>query len=80
MAMGLPSVTTSLCNTALRAPEGRAILVADTAAEFADKIFYLLSNQSEAEKLGQEGRKFVREHYQWSGANEKLEKALKEIL
>ena len=76
MAMQRPCVTTSICNCALGAEEGRQVLVGDTPEALADAILNLLSDQQRAAALAEEGCRFVHENYGWSSAVEKLEKVL----
>jgi glycosyltransferase involved in cell wall biosynthesis len=80
MAMGIATVTTPLCNAALQAPEGKAILVCENPRDFAEKIEWLFYNKTEAERLGKCGTEFIRENYLWEKANRVLEKALTDLL
>lgn len=72
MAMGLPCITTTLANNALMAVPGKHILIADTAPEFARQVQHLLTSRELFESIATAGRNFVKEHYQWEKANEKL--------
>ncbi len=76
MAIGLPSVTSSLANRALGAESGNHLLVCDTADEFAREIISLMGDRGRAVKLGMSGRKFVEANFDWNRSNEMLEKAL----
>lgn len=71
MACGLPCITTPLCNNALKASSDE-ILLAETASEYAEKICELLDNPEKAVQLGEHGRKFVRNTYDWKKATQKL--------
>lgn len=76
MAMGLPSVTTSLANNALNANENKEILLAENAEEFSNKISQLLSNNTASIQLGQAGKAFVASNYSWSESVDKLDSLL----
>lgn len=71
MAMEIPCVTSSLANNSLGA-EGQEILVGDTPQEVARHILYLLDSQQQRDILTDNARHFVRTHYAWQVANEKL--------
>lgn len=71
MASGLPCITTPLCNNALKASNNE-ILLAETASEYAEKICELLDNPEKAVQLGERGRKFVRNIYDWKKTTQKL--------
>ncbi|MFL5730627.1 MAG: glycosyltransferase, partial [Cytophagaceae bacterium] len=76
MASGLPVVTTPLAGQALNAEPWKHLLLCDSASEFADTLLRLLQNEREAELLGNAGRDFVKEHFDWDVNNAKLEEAL----
>ncbi len=76
MAMGLPCITTKFANNALLANSSQ-IIIANNPKEFAINCIELLNNNIKAEKLKQEGLKFVREKYDWKKVNERLNLILK---
>lgn len=78
MAMGLPCVTTSLANNALKATNGENILLAEERDEFVEKIVVFLTNSSTFEEIGNKGRDFVRLNYSWDYQNDHLTILLKE--
>ncbi|HEY8402571.1 MAG TPA: glycosyltransferase [Cytophagaceae bacterium] len=80
MATGLPTLTTSLANSALKAEEGKQIIVCDDAESFAENIINLLENEEKAETLGLAGQAFIKENYNWSACNQKLESELQDCL
>ncbi len=73
MAAGRPVVTTSLGNQTLGAQPERDLRVADTPAEFARKTVELLIDQSLWQRIAENGRAFVRQHYDWEQAMRSLE-------
>jgi sugar transferase (PEP-CTERM/EpsH1 system associated) len=72
MAAGRPVVTTSLVNQGVGAEAGRDLLVADDAEGMADKITALLRDADARDRLGQAGRAYVRQHYRWGIAQERM--------
>lgn len=72
MAMQIPSVTTPLANNALRGEPGQDLRVAATAQTLAQAIGQLLAQPEAAQELGRRGNEFVKTHYNWAAATEKL--------
>ncbi|HHG84741.1 MAG TPA: glycosyltransferase, partial [Bacteroidetes bacterium] len=79
MAMGVPTLTTTLANAALHARHNQEIMVCDSPAHFAQAIQELLENPVKAEAIGVAGKAFVETHFRWKAMNLKLEKALLSI-
>lgn len=73
MAMGLPCVTTPLVNQAIGAKADQEILLADSAAAFAEQIQKLQSDAELRNQLGTASRQMVKEKYSWEGSVRKLE-------
>jgi len=80
MACGLPSITTSLANKALGAKDNEQIIIADTAQLFAEKIEYLLKNELVADRIGNEGKIFIKQHFDWAKTTTLLEDAFEKIV
>lgn len=76
MAMGIPTLTTPLANSALHATSGKEIMVCETADEFAEQIQFLLENPERATAMGLAGQQFVETHFRWEAMNAKLLAAL----
>ena len=72
MALGLPCITTGLVNNALGAKARTDLLLAENAAEFAEKINLLLSSRSDAERISSAGKHFVKTTFSWKKSVEKL--------
>lgn len=72
MALAIPCVTTPLANNAIHAIHGKHIMVGNNAHELIEHISFLLNNPEEALKIGEEGSKFVAEHYSWKKSVEIL--------
>jgi glycosyltransferase involved in cell wall biosynthesis len=64
-ARGLPIVTTSLGCEGIAVSPNENLVVADTPETFAASVLDLMSDPSRALKLGQRGREWVREHFDW---------------
>ncbi|MGI4875382.1 MAG: glycosyltransferase [Janthinobacterium lividum] len=73
MAMQVPCVTTPLANNALHSTPGQHLLVADAAGSLAAAIGSLLADEAAAARLAENGRNFVRQHYDWAAATAGLE-------
>lgn len=78
MAMRLPCITSTLCNTALRAKEDEEILIGNNASEVAAQALKLLKNQQLADKIALNGYTFIKANYTWKGTTDKLAGIIKE--
>lgn len=76
MAMRLPSITSQLANNALGALSGKEILIGLSPDEYASHIIDLLKNSEKAEKLAENGYKYIINNYNWESATAKLEKLM----
>lgn len=65
MALGLPTVSTSLGLEGFRAKDGKELLVADDARGLADAILRLLNNRGEAESIAVAARLYVESNHSW---------------
>lgn len=74
LAMGKAVVSTSKAAEGLDLTDGRHLLVADAAEEFARCVIRLLSDPAERRRLGSAGRELVRAHHRWEEAAERLER------
>ena len=76
MALGIPCITTSLANNAIKATDGFSIVVANTREEFILAIDKLLNNPEFYHQIGNEGRHFVKNNYSWKMACTSLKNIL----
>lgn len=76
MAMGLPVITSSVCNSPIGAVNKKDLLVADSPEEIAQAITFLMENEAIRSELGKNARQFVVSHFSWDNANEKLRQLL----
>jgi glycosyltransferase involved in cell wall biosynthesis len=72
LAMGLPIVSTTIGVEGLDVRNGEHLLIADTPADFAESVIRVLTDSDLAQKLGENGRKFVCENYSWETVSKRL--------
>ena len=77
MALGIPCITTSLANNAIRAKENEEILVADSPEEFVRCVLELIENETLYKKLALNARDFVKKNYSWEDSTLKLSKIIR---
>ena len=65
MALGLPTVTTSMGLEGLSAQPGRDLIVADGSGVFADAVTTLVVNRAEAKTIAVNGRHYVQSGHSW---------------
>jgi len=73
MAAGIPVISTSLGAEGLSVTDGVHLLLADTIESWAQRIAGLLASPDQADRLIAEGKKLVRESYDWPVAVRALE-------
>jgi glycosyltransferase involved in cell wall biosynthesis len=62
---GLPIVSTTIGAEGIRYQDGENILIADTPEDFSKAVIRVLSEPDLAQRLRQNGRRWVEEHYDW---------------
>ena len=72
MAMGLPCITTTLANNALKAIPNQQILIADKETDFVIQIQRLMQDEAYYQQIAEAGKEFVKANYQWSAINKRL--------
>ena len=79
MACGKPVVASDLPGVRSVFENGKQGLLAEpgNAADLAEKIKIILSDDDLAKKMGEEGRKLIEEKYTWKKAGERLDAAYK---
>lgn len=80
LAMGLPTVSTTVGAEGIEVRDGEHILLADTEDEFAAATLRLLSDPDLAAHLAQNGRKLMEERYGWDAIGERLRGYYRELL
>ncbi|MFM2376879.1 MAG: hypothetical protein RLZZ165_1976 [Bacteroidota bacterium] len=72
MAMAMPTITSVTGNAGLGAEAGEDLIVCEHANDFADAIERLLTDAAEAERIAENGRRFVETRFRWSVMNARL--------
>jgi sugar transferase (PEP-CTERM/EpsH1 system associated) len=80
MSCGLPVVTTSYGNAAIKAIAERHLVVADDPDRFAEKVIGLLKNEPSRKILGSYARAYMEQEFSWSSKAQKLESIYNSIL
>jgi glycosyltransferase involved in cell wall biosynthesis len=80
LARGVPVVATTLGCEGLELEHERNVIIADSAAAFADWIDRLLSDDALCCTLSREGRRTVEERYDWRMIGGKLDDAMRELI
>jgi len=78
MAMGLPVISTSIATLWMNKKEDSGVLIADTPAEFANKVVEVIKDKNLREKLSVSARKLIVESYDWNKNIRKLESLFEE--
>ena len=77
MSIGIPCITSELSNRSLKAIDKENILIGNSINEYINHIISLLNDEKKRKIIGESGRKYVIENYNWKTANSKLLKLLK---
>ena len=72
MAMGIPCVTSSLANNALKASDKKEILIGSTPEAYKLLILNLLSDPEKSNSIAAAGKKYVENTFNWTGSTQKL--------
>jgi polysaccharide biosynthesis protein PslH len=80
LAMGLPTVSTTVGAEGIDVTDGENILLADTAQEFAAATLRLLSEPELSARLAQNGRKLMEAHYGWDAIGARLAEYYTEVI
>ncbi|HET8696647.1 MAG TPA: glycosyltransferase family 4 protein [Gammaproteobacteria bacterium] len=80
MALGLPSVTTSVGLEGVAARPGAEVLVADTPAAMASAVLELMTNRLRARTVAEAARAFVERQHRWPAQLEPLVQRLGQLL
>ncbi len=79
MSAGLAVVSTPEGMSGLAAHDGRDYLEGRTASELTQKLCELLLNPQKSRSIGEAGRKYVRDHHDWSMLAAQLEQIYREL-
>jgi len=76
MAMRIPCITSPLANQSLNATPGEEILVGEPPEEYARHIIDLLDHEELAQRIAEQGYRFVLNHYSWKVETDKINKLI----
>lgn len=79
MAMGIPSITTSVGHEGLSAVHDREIVVADSGDDWVKTVLDLYADRSRAAAIGQAGKAYVRRCHTWSACLTPLVSAIDQL-
>lgn len=71
LALGTPVITTAVGAEGID-EAGEAVLLAETDEEFQEKIVQYIKDDSIRKRIGEESRRFVREHFAWRASERVL--------
>ena len=80
LSAGLPMVISPEANEGIHAPEGKAVRIGRSPAEFASHVLNLMNNRAEAEDLAVEGMAYVQTHWSWEHHFQSLEEHLRALV
>lgn len=80
MACALPVVTTERAKEGLEAENGKNLLIAKTAVEFANHVVDLLNHPQKRVEMGQAGKRLVQEKFQWEKIGKNIMTFYQDIL
>lgn len=72
MAMKLPCITSEMANNALKAENGKSVMIGHTPEEYTSHILQLLNDTTKADTLAQAGHDFVWQQYSWEAMTQPL--------
>ena len=80
MALGIPVVATSVATEGLPIIDGKDVLIADSADDFADSVIRVLNDSLLQTSLGSNGQSIVRKKYDWKIIAERLDTIYHQVL
>ena len=80
MAMKKPVISTSVGAEGIETTPGKDIIIADDPIDFAKGVIHILKNPELGEKLGENGRKLVKEKYEWEIIGKKLSMIYEDLI
>ncbi len=79
MANQVPCLISESANLALNAQHNHSVITANNREEFIQQSLLLLNNPSWRNKIAENGKKFVENHYSWDAIGEQLTRLFKNI-
>jgi glycosyltransferase involved in cell wall biosynthesis len=79
MACSTPVVASKIAVEGLNLKHGEDVLISNEAEELADYTVQVLTDQNLWDKLSSNGKKFVKDHYDWQSISQKLDAIYQKI-
>ena len=80
MAVGAPSVATTMACQALSVEPDRELLIADRAEDFAAAVLRLLEDAELRRHIAHDARRYVEQHHDWWEIGHRLETVYRELV
>ena len=77
MSLGIPCITSNLCNESLGGTHMKNIIIGNSAEEYISQILNILSNSELISDIGKNGSEYVNKKFSWENSNKKLVGILK---
>ncbi len=77
MSLGIPCITSNLCNESLGATHMKNIIIGNSVEQYISQILYILSKPELISEIGKNGREFVNKKFSWESSNKILMEILK---
>ena len=77
MSLGIPCITSNLCNESLGGTHMKNIIIGNSAEEYISQILNILSNSELMSDIGKNGSEYVNKKFSWENSNKKLMGILK---
>ena len=72
MSLGIPCITSNLCNESLGGTHMKNIIIGNSAEEYISQILNILSNSELISDIGKNGSEYVNKKFSWENSNKKL--------
>lgn len=79
MACSTPVVASKIAVEGLEVEHGKEVLISNNAEELAEYTIQVLTDQKLWDKLSSNGKKFVKDHYDWQSISQKLDEIYQKI-
>ena len=72
MSLGIPCITSNLCNESLGGTHMKNIIIGNSTEEYISQILNILSNSELISDIGKNGSEYVNKKFSWENSNKKL--------
>ena len=77
MSLGIPCITSNLCNESLGATHMKNIIIGNSVEQYISQILNILNKPELISEIGKNGREFVNKKFSWESSNKILIEILK---